>query len=213
MPSLEVWGPAVWTLFHTLAERVSEQAYPLIASQLFGQITKICKVLPCPDCATDASHFLAKVNISTLKTKTEFKHFVYLFHNYVNAKTRKKLFNVIHLDKYKNYKLIPVINNFLVKFNTKGNMNLINESFQRTFVKNHFKKWILTNIQAFVPPQQILVQETPEIKEASLVEEEASLVEEEASLVEEEASLVEEKASLVEEKASLVEEELEFEQE
>ena len=89
----EVWGPAVWTLFHTLSERVSEHAYPFISAQLFSQIARICKFLPCPDCSLDATNFLAKVNISNLKTKTEFKNLFYLFHNYVNAKTGKAQFS------------------------------------------------------------------------------------------------------------------------
>ena len=76
MPSIEVWGPAVWTLFHTMAERVHENAYPFISNQLFVQIVRICKVLPCPDCSSDASNFLAKINISTFKTKTDFKNFI-----------------------------------------------------------------------------------------------------------------------------------------
>ena len=126
----EVWGPAVWTLFHTLAERVSDNAYPVIYKQLFAQIARLCKVLPCPDCSADASNFLAKVNINDLKNKTEFKNLFYLFHNYVNAKKRKPLFNYTNINMYINYPLIPVLNNFNGKFNTKGNMNLIAESFQ-----------------------------------------------------------------------------------
>ena len=177
MPSLEVWGPAVWTLFHTLAERVHEDAYPFIAKELFGQIVRICNVLPCPDCSTDASNFLAKITISTLKTKTDFKNLIYLFHNYVNAKKRKPLFNVMNLNMYNNYKLIPVVNNFLVNFNTKGNMNLINESFQRTLVINSFKKWISRNLRGFTSPNTI----KKSIVEEPIVEEvvaEESIVEE-----------------------------------
>ena len=58
----EVWGPAIWLLFHTLSERISEEAYPYISKQLFMQIVNICKFLPCPDCSTDAGIFLAKIN-------------------------------------------------------------------------------------------------------------------------------------------------------
>jgi len=210
MSPIEVWGPAVWTLFHTLAERVSEQAYPIIANHLFSQIVKICKVLPCPDCATDASNFLAKINISTLKTKTDFKNMIYLFHNYVNVKKRKPLFNYKNMNVYKNYPLIPVLNNFNAKFNTKGNMNLISESFQRNLVQSEFKRWIVANIGAFVPPPQIQVvhvveevkEEVPivEEKEVPIVEEEVvPLVEEEVPIVEEEVvPLVEEEVPVVE---------------
>ena len=82
----EVWGPAVWTLFHTLAEKVTDQAYPFVKAQLFAQIKRICGFLPCPECSSDATNFLAKVNISDLKTKVDFRNTFYLFHNMVNAK-------------------------------------------------------------------------------------------------------------------------------
>jgi len=169
MSPIEVWGPAVWTLFHTMAEKVSEQSYPIIANQLFSQIVKICKVLPCPDCASDASNFLAKINIVNLKTKTSLKNMIYLFHNYVNVKKRKPLFNYENINIYKNYPIIPVLNNFNAKFNTKGNMNLISESFQRNLVQSEFKKWIVSNLVAFLPRAQI-TQEPSVITEEPVVE-------------------------------------------
>jgi hypothetical protein len=187
MPSLEVWGPAVWTLFHTLAERVSEDAYPFIINQLFSQIVKICKVLPCPDCSTHASIFLEKINVQTLKTKTDFRNLMYLFHNYVNVTKRKPLFNVVNLNMYRNYRLIPVVNNFLINFNTKGNMNLINESFQRSLVQNNFKKWLSGNIKAFTQQtifknhlltEEHILTEEPILTEEHILTEEPILTEE-----------------------------------
>ena len=61
----EVWGPAVWTLFHTLIAKIDERAYPYISPQLFYMIVRICRFLPCPECSTDASNFLAKIKIIT----------------------------------------------------------------------------------------------------------------------------------------------------
>ena len=86
----EVWGPAIWILFHTLSEKVSDQAYPFIKGQLFAQIRRICGFLPCPECSADATSFLAKINVNDLKTKLEFRNTFYLFHNWVNAKKRKR---------------------------------------------------------------------------------------------------------------------------
>ena len=151
----EVWGPAIWTLFHTLAEKVTDEAYPFIKIQLFGQIRKICSFLPCPECSADAVIFLAKVNIHDLKTKVDFRNTFYLFHNMVNAKKRKHLFNYHHIASYNNYKLIPVINNFISKYNTKGNMKLLAESFQRNLVLSEFKLWFTKTIRAFIPRQNI----------------------------------------------------------
>ena len=84
----EVWGPPIWTLFHVLAEKINERVYPFYAGQLFSVIKNICSALPCPECTSDASIFLGKIKIQDLKTKTDFKNMVYLFHNYVNAKKR-----------------------------------------------------------------------------------------------------------------------------
>jgi len=146
----EIWGPAVWTLFHVLAERINEQAYSYLFPSMFMMIKRICKFLPCPECSNDATKFLAKLKITDMKTKLEFKNTIYLFHNYVNAKKRKRLFNYGNINIYKNYKIVDVVNRFLKVYNTKGNMNLLTESFQRQFVINDFKKWISTNIKAFV---------------------------------------------------------------
>ena len=171
MPPIEVWGPAVWRLFHTLAERVNEQLYPVIANQLFAQIVSICKVLPCPDCATDATHFLSKIKINEYKTKTDFKNLLYLFHNYVNAKKRKPLFNYANINVYANYKLVPVCNHFFNVFNTKGNMKLIAETFQRNLIQNNFKKWLVANIGAFIPPQPISPEVIIEEPDQEIIEE------------------------------------------
>jgi hypothetical protein len=151
----EVWGPAVWTLFHTLIEKVNDQAYPFIKVQLFGQIRRICGFLPCPECSADATNFLAKVNINDLKTKVDFRNTFYVFHNMVNAKKRKPLFNYSKLASYNNYGIVPVINNFISKYNTKGNMKLLAESFQRKMVLGEFKSWFTKTIRAFTPPPNI----------------------------------------------------------
>ena len=168
----EVWGPAIWTLFHTLAERITEEAYPHVSPQLFKMIMRICKFLPCPECSMDATNFLAKIKMSELKTKLDFKNAFYLFHNYVNAKKRKKLFNYSNMYVYSKYRIIDVVNNFIAKYHTKGNMKLLTESFQRQFIINDFKKWFTASMKAFVPRVNIPPQITciEEIKKEEKLE-------------------------------------------
>lgn len=168
----EVWGPAVWIFLHTLSGRINENAYPYLKNQLFSIIVAVCKVLPCPDCSNDASKFLAKININDIKTKTEFKNMLYLFHNKVNAKKRKPLFNYSNLIIYENFPLIQVINNFINKYNTKGNMKLLAESFQRTLIIKSFKSWFTSNIKAFLPPQNTIIQSIKDSTEHNQIIEE-----------------------------------------
>ena len=151
----EVWGPAVWSLFHTLAEKINEEAYVSIAPQLFNMITRICAFLPCPDCSRDATRFLSKIKISNMRTKSDFITTFYLFHNSVNSKKKKPLFFHSSLSVYKNYNLMNVVNNFIANYQTRGNMQLLAESFQRKLIIKDFKNWFSITIRAFTPPLNI----------------------------------------------------------
>jgi hypothetical protein len=155
MPPPEVWGPAVWTLFHTLAEKINVNAYPVVFPSLFKMIVRICKFLPCPECSKDASNYLAKVKLSNIRNKTDFKNTFYIFHNWVNAKKRKQLFNYSHIFIYSRYNLIQIVNNFISKYQTKGNMKLLTESFQRQFIIKDFSNWFKKSIKAFFPSVNI----------------------------------------------------------
>ena len=55
------WGPPIWTLFHTLAEQITDEGYNVIGKQLYSYILKICKYLPCPDCSNHATIFFEKL--------------------------------------------------------------------------------------------------------------------------------------------------------
>jgi hypothetical protein len=147
----EVWGPPTWTLFHTLAEKIKEDVPTQIFEKMFLMIKMICKNLPCPYCATDATKFLNNINLGDIKTKKQFKDMIYLFHNYVNNKKKKPLFNYINMQNYNNYNLIVSSNNFIRVYHTRGNMQQLSESFQRQLVIKTFKKWIRENIHYFTP--------------------------------------------------------------
>lgn len=143
------WGPPIWKLFHTLIAKINPNAYNDVIGSMFNIIVKICKFLPCPECSNDASSFLAKIKLSDYKTKDEFKNMLYLFHNKVNFKKRKALFNYANMDNYSQNNLIATINEFILKYNTKGNMNLLTESFQRKLVVNDFIAWFKKYSRAF----------------------------------------------------------------
>jgi hypothetical protein len=143
------WGPPVWTLFHTLIEKINPEHYHNIAPQLYSHFVKICKFLPCPECSEDATKFLAKLTPTNYENKTSFKNTFYLFHNYVNAKKRKILFNYSNINIYQKYRILNVVNRFLSVYNTKGNMQLLTESFQRELIVKNFTKWLSSNLKGF----------------------------------------------------------------
>ena len=147
----EVWGPPIWTFFHKLAENINEEHFNSKKNELFSYIKNICALLPCPECSKDAVIFLGKIDINKIQTKEQFKNLFFIFHNYVNNKKRKTIFQSSNLDIYKKYNLINVYNNFIRVYNTNGNMKLLNESFQRKMLISKFKIWFIKNIKIFVP--------------------------------------------------------------
>ena len=149
MPSPEIWGPPTWTLLHTLAEKIHEDDFNKLMPQMFGLIKRICAYLPCPDCSQHAKQFLAKIKPQQIATKTDFKNTFYLFHNMVNSRKKKQLFNYDNMNIYQNLNIANVFNNFVSDYNTKGNMKLLAESFQRSLIIKDLKRWLLNNINSF----------------------------------------------------------------
>ena len=211
MPAPEIWGPAVWNLFHTLIEQLNENAFQIIAPQMYEQFVRICKFLPCPDCASDATNFLAKVNFkNNIKSKVEFRNTFYLFHNWVNARKRKPLFNYGNIAIYSKYNIIVVINKFLSVYHTKGNMKMLNESFKRSLIVSTFRSWFTAVIGAFMPapsnPTPTLVVEESPTESPTITEENAAILEESKENVVIEEHIVEEPVIQEEVKEPIIQE-------
>lgn len=149
MPPLSIWGPPTWTLLHTLAEKINENDFNRIIPQLFGLIKRICLYLPCPDCSQHATQFLAKITPQQISNKNDFKSMLYVFHNMVNVKKKKPLYNYANINAYQNFNVINVFNNFVSIYNTKGNMKMLSESFQRSLIIKDLKRWLIQNINSF----------------------------------------------------------------
>ena len=108
------WGPPVWILFHTLAEKINPDKFSVISQQLFFFIKRICASLPCPECSQHAVAFLGKVNFSNIKTKTDLQNILYIFHNVVNKRKNKAVFNRDTVSaQYANNNMINVYNKFV----------------------------------------------------------------------------------------------------
>lgn len=147
----EVWGPAIWTLFHTLVELINENDYNKIGLELYAFIRQICNYLPCPECAKHATKFMSSVKIDSVKTKDGLRKIIYILHNAVNVQKQKKIFTFDDLEMYKSKNVVNVVNNFIKCFkSTTGNMKLITDGFQRQMIIKNFKKWFIKNINSFI---------------------------------------------------------------
>ena len=126
----EVWGPPVWTLLHTLAEKIKDDQYNILGTSLVFHIKRIVSHLPCPDCSKHASRFMNSLPPERLATKTDLKNALYILHNSVNRRKNKTLQPLTFLDTYKGKNVVRAYEDFIKVYKTRGNMKLLTDSFQ-----------------------------------------------------------------------------------
>ena len=146
-----VWGPAVWYLFHTLAEKIKNELFSSIRIELLNNIYSISVNLPCPMCATHAKEYLDKINFNHIQTKTELKNMLFHFHNDVNKRKNIPVFPREELDeKYSKAVTMNIINNFMHHFQDKyRSPKLIANDLQRRRIVGILKDWFRRNISNF----------------------------------------------------------------
>lgn len=144
MSKIEDWGNTTWYLFHSIAEKITDEIFNQERKNIIGMIRKICTVLPCPDCAEHATEYFKKVNFDLIKDRYSLKSFLFDFHNKVNLRTNKKLFTREELEsKYKKANLKIIINYFMKFFfaNT-NNPKMYTHSFQRDMIKVKLNQYL-----------------------------------------------------------------------
>lgn len=142
-----LWGPPIWTLLHTIAANLKEEIFFIVSKQFIVLVKQICSNLPCPDCSAHATAFLSRVNFSHIKTKYDLEQLLYVFHNVVNKRKNKPMFNTQDLEIYKNVNIVTAFKNFLMVYKTKGNMKLLADNFQRQVIVNELRKWLVNTFK------------------------------------------------------------------
>ena len=109
------WGPPTWVLMHTLIETINKKNvnFNNIKIQLFNIIKNICLFSSCPVAWHNSRAFFDKADPNTLNNINDFKKFLYIFHNFINAKKNAPLFNYNNMNVYENYNITTAYNNFV----------------------------------------------------------------------------------------------------
>lgn len=134
--SKETWGNNIWFLFHSLAHKIKEDKFEFHKNNIVFIIKTICNTLPCPDCSRDATAMLNKIDFNIIRNKSDFKMFIFNFHNAINAKLKKPLFNYEELDnKYQNINIDALYNNLHIIYTTNTNIpQLMSSSFHKNLI-------------------------------------------------------------------------------
>ena len=141
--SIDIWGPNIWYLFHTIAHNFKESSFIIVKNNI-NYITKsICNTLPCDECSKHAMSLLLKINFDNINNKNDLIKFYYNFHNFVNKKLNKSIFDEKMLEeKYSKAKFNNIYNNFIKIYNSNSNVpKMMNSTFIRkkefTNIINH----------------------------------------------------------------------------
>lgn len=143
------WGPSTWIFMHTLAAKIKETSFPVIGPNLILILIQICNNLPCPECSQHAKQFWSKVKTANIKSKSDLINLLFVFHNMVNKRKQLRPFKYENLQYYETRNIIETYNTFARNFNTRGNMNLINESFHRNMMLSSLRTWVMSNLSHF----------------------------------------------------------------
>lgn len=146
-----IWGPPIWTLFHTIIESVHEDKFEQAGEPIFIFINRICRLLPCPECQEHAKKYLKAQRVNT-KSKVALRTFIHKFHNMVSRFKKYKEQPIEILEQYKNKNIIEVYNNFVKVFSSRGNIRMLADTMQRNMIMKDFKTWILANKEIFIQP-------------------------------------------------------------
>ncbi len=87
----EIWGSTIWNSMHLIAAAYPEKPKKSDKCHYRLYYTQLGNVIPCPTCAESYRRFMKKHPIENfLATKRSLMYWVYLMHNRVNRKLKKK---------------------------------------------------------------------------------------------------------------------------
>jgi len=147
------WGPPIWALFHTLAEKVKPEYFTAIRKDLLDTIYMICTNLPCPDCAAHATAYMDSLNFNAIQSKDDLKNMLFRFHNSVNARKGMPPFDYADLTpKYSLANTSVIIQQFMDAFAKKNySVRMIANDFHKNRSVLKMKQWMANNLQYFNP--------------------------------------------------------------
>ena len=88
----DIWGPTLWHSMHLISAGYPEKPSPVTKSRYKRYFQSLGYVLPCSNCAKSYRKFVRMYPIqSYLNSKKNLMYWVYLMHNRVNKKLKKKV--------------------------------------------------------------------------------------------------------------------------
>ena len=145
------WGPIIWNLLHCITIKIKEDQFDNEKTNIIKMIENICSNLPCPMCASSAMKILKTKKISSVQNKNQLIFFIFLLHNEVNKKTKKRIAKKEIIEIYKKHNFINILNNYynLMNHRLKYNERLMYMIHRRKTFIHTYRNYFKNNINKF----------------------------------------------------------------
>mgnify|MGYP001182879084 FL=1 len=144
------WAPITWILLHTIAEKCNTHNYSNNRTILLKIIKEICSKLPCPECRFHAVQYMKKINVGHIPTKNDFIKLIFNFHNNVNKRLKKPIYNFRDLDKYRQANYINILRNFKYMWVSNSASRILSDQMtRRIMLKSIIKDLLNKNIISY----------------------------------------------------------------
>lgn len=144
----KTWGTPTWLFFHSFAEQISDECYEKNKREICELLRMVCFHLPCYDCRKHARQYTKySLSANNIHSKQQLKEYFFNFHNSVNVRLNKNIFN--DLDQYKYSKLENIVNMFCNVYAGKSVTRSFHEQMIRKNIINNIKKFINNNSSQF----------------------------------------------------------------
>lgn len=131
----EYWGNPTWVILHTISVKISEETYNNTKGEILNIIKTLFSCLPCMICMRHANNYTKHLSVNTVPTKEHFIKYLFDFHNNVNQKINKPLYDFNKLDEYKNNNIFNAFNTFAHTITSTRGFDFFNDTNKRNAVK------------------------------------------------------------------------------
>tara|TARA_B110000444_G_scaffold258722_1_gene300397 strand:- start:6592 stop:7041 length:450 start_codon:yes stop_codon:yes gene_type:complete len=145
------WGPICWIFLHTIIEKMKKEYFDSKKGMLFEIIYIICSNLPCPNCKKHSINYLKNNKIRKCNTINDLRMYMFNFHNTVNIRLNKKIFESKDLEKYKNCRFNELIKRFNVVFKKQYLFTKTMDGWKRGKISEDIMTKIKSNLKYFNP--------------------------------------------------------------
>ena len=145
------WGTPTWYFLHTLSEKIYDDCYVKMKSDVITIIETILVNLPCPLCRNHAINYLKKNNIYKVNSKNEMKTYLFKCHNWVNKRVGNSLKERKILELYKKANTVNIYKYFIQEF---FRTNVLSKDFfiwRKNSLKNKLNN-LMTKNKLYIAP-------------------------------------------------------------